>query len=70
MYGRSRAVCYIPSVSRAPNCGMFDPLYTVSLVSQRQSLVGLPPVVIQLGNKLAKTQNGITLLLAPVLTLN
>ena len=58
------------AVSRAPNCGMCDPLYTVSLVSQRQSPVGLPPVVIHLGNNLAKMQSGITLPLAPVLTLH
>ena len=39
--------------SRAPNCGMFDPLYAVSLVSQGQSPVDLPYVVIQLENNLA-----------------
>ena len=34
------------AVSRAPNCEIFDPLYAVSLVSQGQSLVGLPSVLI------------------------
>ena len=58
------------AVSRAPSCGMFDPLYAVSLVSQGQSPAGLPSVVIQLGNKLAKMQSGITLLHAPVSTLH
>ena len=42
------------AVSRAQNCGIFNPLYAVSLVSQGQSVVGLPSVVIQLGNNLAK----------------
>ena len=56
------------AVSRAPNYGMLDPLYTVSLVSQGWSLVGLPSVVIHLGNSLTKTQSDITLLLAPVST--
>ena len=58
------------AVSRAPNCGMFDPLHAVSLVSQGWSLVGLPSLVIHLGSDLAKMQSGITLSLAPVLTLH
>ena len=58
------------AVSRAPNCGMFDPLHDISLVSQRQSPVGMPSVVIWLGNNLAKIQSGITLPLAPVLALH
>ena len=58
------------AVSKAPNCGMFDLLYAISLVLQGQSPVGLPSVVICLGNNLAKTWSGITLPLAPVLTLH
>ena len=30
------------AVSRPPNCGMLDPLYAISLVSQGWSLVGVP----------------------------
>ena len=42
------------AVSRAPNCGMFNQLSTVNAVSQGWSLVGLPSVVIYLGNNWAK----------------
>ena len=42
------------AVSRAPNCGMFDPLYAVSLVSQGWSPVCLPSVVICLGNNFGR----------------
>ena len=56
------------AVSRAPNCGMFHPLYAVSLVSQGYSLVGLPSLVIHLENNLVKMQSGITLPLTQVLT--
>ena len=58
------------AVSRAPNCGMLYPFYTISVVSQGWSLVGLPSLGICLGNNLAKMQSGITLSLAPVLTLH
>ena len=58
------------AVSKVPNSGMFDLLYAISLVSQGQSPVGLPSVVICLGNNLAKIQKGITLPPAPVLTLH
>ena len=58
------------AVSRAPNCGMCDALYVISLVPLGQSPAGLPSLVIHLGNNLAKTQSGITLPLAPVLTLH
>ena len=58
------------AVSRAPNCGMFDPLYAISVVSQGWSPVGLPSLVICLGNNFTKIQSGITLPLAPVLTLH
>ena len=57
-------------VSRAPNCGMFYPLYAISLVSWGKSPVGLPSVVICLGNNLVKVQSGMTLPLAPVSTLH
>ena len=53
------------AVSMAPNCGMFESMYAVSLVSQGWSPVGLPSVVIQLGNNLAKLWSGITLPLVP-----
>ena len=42
------------AVSRAPNCEIFNPLYAASLVSQEWTLVGLPSVVIHLGNNLAE----------------
>ena len=58
------------AVSRVRNCGMFDPVYGISVVSQRWSSVGLPSLVIHLGNNLAKMWSGITLPLAPVLTLH
>ena len=57
-------------VSSSPNCGIFDPLYAISLVLQGQSPVGLPSVVICLGNNLGKMWRGITLPLAPVSTLH
>ena len=61
---------HLMAVSRAPNCWMFDPLHAISVVSQGWSLVGLPFLVINLGNNLAKMLSGITLPLAPVLTLH
>ena len=42
------------AVSRVPNCGMFDTLYTVSMVSEGWSPVGLSSLVTCLGNTLAK----------------
>ena len=58
------------AVPRTQNCGIFDPLYAVSLVSQGQSPGGLPSVVIWLRNNLAKIWSGITLPPAPVLILH
>ena len=58
------------AVSKAPKCGMLDPLYAVSLVSQGDRPVGLLVVVICLGNNLAKAWSGITLPPAPVNTLH
>ena len=58
------------AVPRAPNCGIFDPLYAISVVSHGWGLVGLPSLVVHLGNNLAKMQSGITLPFAPLSTLH
>ena len=58
------------AVSRALNCGMSDPLDAINQVSQGWCPVGLPSLVIHLGNNLAKMWNSITLPLDLVLTLH
>ena len=58
------------AVPRAPNCGIFDPLYAISLVSHGWSPDSLLSLVIHLEKKLVKLQSGITLPLPSVLPLH